>query len=131
MTQTQKNQSRSEISKTDSELNELIIESIRDIKGKDIVKIDLRELYDSPADFFIICSGDSTTQVKAIAENIEKRVKEKIKEFPISVEGKTESRWVLLDYFDTVVHVFYPETRFFYELEELWSDGLVTEYQDI
>lgn len=111
--------------------NDLIIESIKEIKGKDIIKIDLREITDAPTDFFIICSGDSTTQIRSIANNISKKVKEFQNEHPSSVEGKDQSRWVLLDYFDTVVHIFYPETREFYELEELWSDGLVTEYQDI
>lgn len=131
MTQIQKQQIRQKISFTDSELNDLIIESIREIKGKEIVKIDLRDLHDASTDYFIICSGESTTQVKAISENIEKRVKGNLKEFPYSVEGKTESRWILLDYFNTVVHVFHPESRLFYELEELWSDGKITEFEDI
>jgi ribosome-associated protein len=115
----------------DAELNDLIIGSIREIKGKEIVKIDLRSLHDASADYFIICSGESITQVKAIAENIAKRVKENLNELPLNVEGKTESRWILLDYFNTVVHVFHPESRMYYELEELWSDGKITEYGEI
>lgn len=109
--------------------NESIIESIKEIKGKDIVMIDLRELHDRPTDFFIICSGDSNTQIKAIAENIYKTIKDFKGEIPFSIEGKDQSTWILLDYFSTVVHVFHPEVRDFYELEELWSDGLVTEYE--
>ncbi|TVQ43030.1 MAG: ribosome silencing factor [Saprospirales bacterium] len=115
----------------DSELNDLIIESIREIKGKEIVKIDLRSLHDASTDYFIICSGESTTQIKAISDNIVKNVKESLAERPSHVEGKTESRWILLDFFNTVVHVFHPETRLYYELEELWSDGKITEYEDI
>lgn len=130
MTQIQKKEFKHSNSYNDSELNDLIIESIREIKGKEIVKIDLRSLHDASTDYFIICSGDSTTQIKAISDNIAKRVKENLKEHPLSVEGKTESRWILLDYFNTVVHVFHPESRLFYELEELWSDGKITVYED-
>lgn len=115
----------------DLDLNELIIASIFEIKGLDVVKIDIRELHDRPTDFFLLCSGQSVTQVKAIASNIAKNVKEYLKEFPSSFEGKSEGRWVLLDYFSTVVHVFHPETREFYGIEDLWSDGLITEYQDL
>lgn len=131
MTQIQRKAIKQTKPYNDAELNDLIIESIREIKGKEIVKIDLRSLHDASADFFIICSGESTTQVKAIAENIAKRVKENLKELPLNVEGKTESRWILLDYFNTVVHVFHPESRMYYELEELWSDGKITEYGEI
>lgn len=110
--------------------NDLIIDAIRDIKGKNIIKIDLTKIEDSPADFFIICEGDSTVQVSSIAQNIKKRVKEELN-LTGSMEGLTESTWVLLDYFDTVVHVFYPETRRFYDIEDLWSDGHFVEYQDL
>ena len=112
-------------------LNDLIIDAIQDIKGKNIVKLDLRDLDDSPADYFIICEGDSTTQIKAISENIVRRTKEDLKIRPSHVEGVQGSKWILVDYFDTIVHVFYPETRDFYEVEELWSDAKSTEYQNI
>ncbi len=112
-------------------LNDLIIDSIRDIKGKNIVKLDLRKLGEAPADFFIICEGDSTTQVSAIANNIEKRCKHEMGIMASHVEGKRESTWVLVDFFNVLVHVFHPESRTFYDIEELWSDGEVTEYQDI
>ena len=111
--------------------NESVLESIKESKGKDIVMIDLRELHDRPTDFFIICSGDSNTQIKSIAENIYKRVKEFKGEIPFSIEGKDQSKWILMDYFSTVVHIFYPEMRDYYELEELWSDGLVTEFENV
>ncbi len=131
MTQIQKKPIQQAQPYNDSELNDLIVESIREIKGKEIVKIDLRSLHDASADYFIICSGESTTQIKAISDNIVKNVKDSLEERPSHVEGKTESRWILLDYFNTVVHVFHPETRLFYELEELWSDGKITEYDDL
>lgn len=116
---------------TVEDLNELIIESIQDIKGKNLVKLDLREVEDAPTDFFIICEGDSNTQVKAISGNIQKRLKLETATFPSHVEGEHNAHWVCLDYFSTVVHIFYRETRKYYELEQLWSDAKFTEYQSL
>ena len=116
---------------TGDALNALIIDSIQDIKGKNILKMDLRQLDGAPTDFFIICEGDSSTQVGAIASNIVKRLKDEVGVRPSHIEGKDMSTWVLVDYFDIIVHVFYPETRQFYEIEDLWSDAITTEYQNI
>jgi len=112
-------------------ISDLIVDSIQDIKGKNILKMDLRELDGAPTDYFIICEGESSTQVGAIAGNIIKRIKEELGMKPSHVEGKEMSSWVLVDYFDIIVHVFYPETRQFYEIEDLWSDAVTTEYQNI
>lgn len=112
-------------------LNDLIIDSIQDIKGKRIVKLDLRHIEDAPCDFFIICEGDSNTQVKAISDNVAKRVKEEKRLSPVHVEGERHARWICVDFFSTVVHVFYRETRTFYELEDLWSDAIFTEYETL
>lgn len=122
----QKNQSLS----TDA-LNDLIVDSIQDIKGKNVVKLDLRKLDEAPTDFFIICEGDSNTQVKAISENIHKRLKQEAGQHPSHAEGKQNAQWICLDYFTTVVHIFYKDTRKFYELEELWSDAKFTEYENL
>ena len=116
---------------TTEEMNELIVDSIQDIKGKNIVKLDLRHLEDAPAEFFIICEGDSNTQVKAIADNVQKRLKEEGQLLPSHVEGTRNALWICLDYFTTVVHVFYRETRSFYELEDLWGDAYFTEYESL
>lgn len=112
-------------------LNHSIIEGIRDKKGKNIVQLDLRHLDDAPADFFIICEGDSNVHVKAISDSVYQRVKEETFTTPLHTEGSMNARWVLMDYFNIVVHVFYPETRMFYELENLWSDAKVTEFAEI
>lgn len=112
-------------------LQDLIVDCITDIKGKKIVLLDLRDIDDAPADFFIICEGDSTTQVRAIAGNIERRLRDEIKLRPAHVEGTQHAKWICMDYLDTVVHIFYPETRHFYDLEQLWSDAERIEYQDI
>ena len=108
----------------------LVLDSIQDIKGKNIVRIDLRKLDDRPADFFFICEGESTTQVASIAGNVQKRMKNELGDLPKTATGGRHANWICLDYFDIVVHVFYPETRKFYELEDLWNDGVVTTYAD-
>lgn len=113
------------------QLNQWIIEGIRDKKGKNIIQLDLRKLEDAPADFFIICEGDSNTHVKSISDSVYKKVKDELQTMPSHMEGSGNARWVLIDYFNTVVHVFYPETRHFYELEQLWSDAKVTEFAEL
>jgi len=112
-------------------LNDLIVDAIQDIKGQDIVKLDLTKLEDSSADYYIVCQGESTTQVNAIASNIRKRVKDEMEMHAFHSEGMDNSRWILLDYFDTVVHVFHPETRAFYDIEDLWGDAEIVQYQNI
>lgn len=111
--------------------NEIIIDSILDLKGKNIVKIDLTNLDDSPADYFIICQGESTTQVQSIASHVYTRMKKDLGILANHVEGMDGSKWVLIDYFSTVVHVFYPETREFYDLESLWSDAKIMEIESL
>ena len=123
---------RTKVRDTDSEkLNHLIVEGIRDKKGKNIIQLDLRKLGDAPADYFIICEGDSNTHVKAISDSIYKKVKEEMHTMPSHTEGSTTAKWILMDYFNTVVHVFYPETRQFYEIENLWSDAEATEFAEV
>jgi ribosome-associated protein len=109
-------------------LNDWIIDAIQDIKGKNIIKLDLRKIDDAPADYFIICEGDSVTQIKAISDNISKKIYNEMGISANHIEGFIGAKWILVDFFDTIVHVFYPETRMFYEIEELWSDAKITEY---
>jgi ribosome-associated protein len=115
----------------DEQMNELIIDSIQDIKGKNILQLDLRGLSGAPADFFIVCEGDSTVQLSAIAGNVYKRLKNEANTLPLSYEGRDKSKWVLVDYFNTVVHVFHPELREFYDLEGLWNDAKITAIEDV
>jgi len=105
---------------------ELILEAIREKKGHQIVSIDLTEVENSICECFIICHGESNTQVSAIVDSIEKKLKEGSGIRAHHVEGLKNSQWVLLDYFDILVHVFQEEYRSFYRLEELWADGKVT-----
>ena len=105
---------------TDKSLD-LYIKAVLEKKAADIVALDVRGLT-SVADFFIICSGRSNRQVAAIANFVERYLKKTgIK--PLSVEGKNEGLWVLLDYGDVIIHVFYETVRKFYDLEGLWSDA--------
>ncbi len=112
-------------------LIELIIDSIQDIKGKNIVKIDMRKIPDAPAKYFIICEGESSTQIKSIANNVARRVKTESDSRANHIEGQLGAKWVLVDFFDVVVHVFDKQTRWYYDLENLWSDGKITEYQNL
>lgn len=101
-----------------------IIQAILDKKGEHIISLDLRKIHEAAADFFIICEATSTTQVKAIADFIEHQVKQNCGEAPYKHEGKQVAQWVLIDYINIVVHVMHPESRKFYQLEEMWSDAV-------
>lgn len=93
-----------------------------DRRGQDVLILDLRGLT-SATDYFVLVSGDSDVQVQAIAERIEERLRQEKSVKPWHVEGLKNTRWVLLDYVDFVVHVFHREARSYYELERLWADA--------
>ena len=88
--------------------------------------MDLREVKGAVSDFFIICSGNSDTQLQAIAESIEEEVEKNSDERPWRKEGYTNKEWILLDYVSVVAHIFKSEKRAFYALEELWGDAKIT-----
>lgn len=102
---------------------EVAIEAVQKKKGNDILKMDLRHLDNAVTDYFVICHADSTTQVGAIAEEIEQKLKEEINEKVWHREGSDNAFWILLDYSDVVIHVFQKEYREFYSLESLWADA--------
>ena len=103
-----------------------IISGIENIKGEDINKLDLREIDNTPCDYFVICSGNSNTQVSAIVNSIQKTVSKALHEKPYHTEGLEVAEWVLIDYVDIVVHVFQKKTRDYYNIEELWGDAKST-----
>ncbi|MBL7790442.1 MAG: ribosome silencing factor [Chitinophagales bacterium] len=113
------------LKKIDNPLVNQILISLEDRKAQDIVCIDLRDNEDAFVDYMIVCHGDSTTQVNAIAGNVEKDVQEKLKTKPHHIEGERNALWVIIDYIDVIVHVFHREMREFYQLEELWSDSYI------
>ena len=100
-----------------------IIKAIQDKKGENIISMDLRKIHEATTDFFIICEANNTTQLKAIADNVEYEVKTNCSEWAYKSEGKTAAQWLLIDYINIVVHIMHPESRNFYRLEEMWSDA--------
>ena len=104
-------------------LNE-IIRGIEEMKGEDINKIDLREIDNSPCEFFVICSGNSNTHVSSIVNSVSKSVSKILNEKPSHIEGLRIAEWVLIDYVNIVVHIFQKKTRKFYNIEELWGDAI-------
>jgi len=105
-------------------LLEAIVDGIEDKKGEDIVTLNLKQIKNAMADYFVICQASNKIQVEAIVRSIEEKVYKKTKEDPRTVEGKQNAEWVLLDYFNVVVHVFIAEKRDFYGLENLWADAV-------
>jgi len=106
------------------------IKGIQEVKGKDIVCLDLRKIHHRVTDFFIICHGDSSTQVNSIADSVEEFTWKLLTEEPWHKEGKNNAEWVLLDYSNVVVHVFHREKREHYNLENLWADAPVYEIEE-
>lgn len=99
----------------------LCVEAALKKKAFNLLALDIRES-SSFADFFIICSGSSNRQVQAIANSIEMNLK-KQGIYPLGIEGFSEASWILLDYDEVIIHVFYQPVREFYELERLWADA--------
>ena len=113
------------------QLIDKIVEAIQDTKGEDVKIFDLSGIENAVAETFIICSANSNTQVSAISGNVEKKVRNELKDRPWHVEGNDNSIWVLMDYVSVVVHIFQKEARSYYEIEELWGDAKITVIEDI
>ncbi len=111
---------------TEEELLKTITDSILDKKGKEITIIDLSSINYAFCDYFIICHGDSTTQVNAIAESVESKIKERHAILAGHVEGLQNAQWILMDYGSIVVHIFLKEYRDYYKLEDLWGDAQIS-----
>ena len=110
-------------------LSEIAVHGIQEKKGNDIVRLDLRNLNSSVSDYFIVCNADSSTQVKAIADSVEDEIYKSTQTHPWRKEGLESAEWIILDYFDIVVHIFKTEKRNFYGIEDLWGDAQTTSYQ--
>jgi ribosome-associated protein len=108
-------------------LVDVIVKGILDKKGHKPVVLDLRKIENASCKFFVVCHGTSNTQVDAIADNVIEEARKKVGQKPFHQEGFENAYWILLDYFDVVVHVFLEEAREFYRLEELWADADVKE----
>jgi len=109
----------------------VILKGIDDVKGEDIQLLDLREIENTVCDYFIICSGNSNTQVNAISGSVQKVVSKELKDKPWHVEGENNAEWVLMDYVNVVVHIFQKHIRDFYDIESLWGDAKITEINPV
>lgn len=124
-------QSKSPNSSPVTSLEQTIIEGIRERKGKNITIITLDSVENASASKFIICEGSSTMQVSSIADSIREYVQEHADVKPFNYDGYRNCQWIVIDYGDTFVHVFLPDERARYNLEELWSDADISELPNI
>jgi ribosome-associated protein len=117
---------RKSTSISSEQLCQLVVKGMQEKKAMDVVVMDLREIKNAITDFFVICTGNSDTQIDAIADSVETEVYKLIAEHPWQREGKEAKEWILIDYVDVVAHVFRKDRREFYGLEQLWGDAKVT-----
>ncbi len=111
-----------------SKIFKTVINAIHEKKGEKIISLDLRKIPEAVSDFFIVCEASNNIQLKAIADSVEMEVKQKCGELPYKHEGRQGEQWILIDYINVVVHIMLPETRKFYQLEEMWSDAPAMEH---
>lgn len=110
---------------TAEQVRDLIVRGMQEKKAQDIVVMNLRTVKNAICDYFVLCSGNSDTQIDAISTAIEEEVYKVSKQDPWHKEGKTNREWILLDYVDVVAHVFKKDRRTFYDLEQLWGDAVI------
>ncbi|MDR2126655.1 MAG: ribosome silencing factor [Prevotellaceae bacterium] len=110
------------------ELLNIAIDAMHEKKAQDVISLDLSKLKNSICRYFIICNADSHTQVSAISDNIEDKILEKLNEKVWRRNGIENALWIILDYGDTVIHIFRTDQRNFYRLEELWADAELKQY---
>jgi ribosome-associated protein len=113
-----------------TELCNLVVKGMQDKKAENIAVIDLKNIKNAVADYFIICSGTSDTHANSIADTIEDEVFKGTAQWPWHTEGKANREWILIDYVDVVAHVFIKEKREFYGLEELWGDANIKRFDN-
>ncbi len=106
-----------------------VVSAMQDKKAKEIISLDLSDIHNAATQYFVICHGTSKTHVEAIYDNILEKVTVNCGVHPFHREGYENSEWILIDYFDVVVHVFLEETRNFYNLESLWADAKLTAFE--
>lgn len=116
---------------TTQELIDLIIEGIQEKKGRQISIADLSNITSAPAEAFVICTANSPSQVDSIVDSIENVTRVKGKENPTAIAGRQNSLWVAMDYGNVIVHVFVPDMREYYNIDNLWSDAKITIIPDL
>ncbi len=108
-----------------------IVEGIQNLKGQKIVTVDMSNIENYVFRNFVVCEGKSNTQVMSIADSVKDFVRSEIRVKPYFVDGYDNAQWIAMDYGEVVVHIFQPELRKFYNLEELWEDAVITEIPDL
>mgnify|MGYP000545117585 CR=1 FL=1 len=111
---------------TAQQLSKVIAKGMEEKKASDITVMDLRSVKDTVTDFFVICSGNSDTQLDAISKSIEEQVYKAGDSPAWKVEGRSNGQWILMDYVNVVAHIFLSDTREYYGLEDLWGDAKTT-----
>ena len=112
-------------------LLEVIVKGLQEKKGQHIVTIDLRNTPGAICQYMIICEGKNLTQLAALSDSVWEFANKELKEKPLSIDGIRNSRWIGLDYGTVIVHIFLPELRVFYRLEQLWADAKITAIPDL
>ena len=110
-------------------ISELAIHGMQEKKGNEIVRLDLRNIFSSVSDYFVICHADSSTQVKAIANSVEEEILKLHSRSPGAKRAWSMREWILLDYVDVVIHIFRTDKREYYGVEDLWGDAEVKFYK--
>jgi len=106
------------------------VEALQDKKGRNIITMNLTEIPGSICQYFVICEGGSPTQVSALSDSVWDKVSDDLKEKPLGAVGMKESQWIAMDYGTVIVHIFLPELRSYYNLENLWADAEVKEFTE-
>jgi ribosome-associated protein len=114
----------------DEQLIDVIVQGMQEVKATNIVVMDLREIESAVANYFVIATGNSSTQVEAISNSVDRFTEENLDDSPRRIEGKRNAKWILMDYFTVLVHIFDEETRAFYNLEQLWGDAKFTRIEE-
>ena len=125
-----KKNSKSTPANNTEELVQWVVKGMQEKKAQAITILDLRGVSNAFTDFFVICSGTSDTQIDAIADSVDYEVSKGMNVHPHVVEGKANREWILMDYYDIVVHVFQKDKREFFKLEDLWGDAKFTNIPD-
>ncbi|MDR0232891.1 MAG: ribosome silencing factor [Dysgonamonadaceae bacterium] len=107
-----------------------IVEALQDKKGRNIITMNLTDVPGSICQYFVICEGGSPTQVSALSDSVWDKVSDDLKEKPLGAVGMREAQWIAMDYGTVIVHIFLPELRNYYNLENLWADAEVKEFTD-
>ncbi len=114
-----------------NDLLQVIVEGMQDIKARDITIIDMTAIESAGTSHFVLCSGTSTSHVASIADKMQEFVRKTLNRKAINIDGERNCEWIIVDYGDAMVHIFLPDVRERYALEQLWSDGVIKEIPNL